>query len=493
MRTFIILIVTGLVTVNLAGCFTPDAAQDVDAATAPRATTEGPHAVLAFIDGGINPYHLDFRDDSPRAFQHPSTYLPDYPEDAVALDITFDHGTVEDAIEADCAVWERVEPGELYWFPGTRVVGAYVVPGTWEELPYQDEDHRPITCADPSRATWGNVFSESMHGTMVASRGAGNAYGACPECLIVAVHGLGPDAVTWTAEQPWIDVASHSWGPQFPAFQPDGMPWPRIAASPALVEAVEAAAQAQPHFWATGNGAAFRFGVLGHPTQLLPQHTPSVIRVGGHDSGYVTVWPGSSPHVISDACWSWAAEHDTMDEWTPRTGSGTSGATPFVAGLAGNIILEARALLGDPRTGVTDGVLASGDAGAITTGPLADGAFTMDELKRVLFTTADPRPERIEEDGDVCDPLEDPVMALVPALPVKWEDVPEGAHGIPFVGYGAVTPYTVADAFAVLHGDAEWPARPEEDAFFEADDAFRSVAFDAFTAPGGVRVVQHGD
>ena len=45
-------------------------------------------AVVALIDTGINPYHVEFRDDSALALQHPSTYLEGYPADAEALSLT---------------------------------------------------------------------------------------------------------------------------------------------------------------------------------------------------------------------------------------------------------------------------------------------------------------------------------------------------------------------------------------------------------------------
>jgi len=246
---------------------------------------------------------------------------------------------------------------------------------------------------------------------------------------------------------------------------------------------LEAAAERQPSFWASGNGVAYRGGVVGHPTQLAPHMGPNMIRVGAHDNGYASVWSGSSPHVISDGCWSWAAENISMNESTPRTGSGTSAASPFAAGIAGKILLEARSILGDERTGVRDGVLAQGPAGIVESGPLADGVFTMQELREVLFNTADPRPEEIEEDGDACNVentidamQDDPLYAnylLYLAPPVAWKDVPEGPQGIPFVGYGAATLQSAELAFEVLRGETPLPERNVEDEYFGADEEYR--------------------
>lgn len=456
----------------LAGCATPLLpGAEVDAASG-GAVAFGPQAVVAFIDAGINPYHVAFRDDSPRAYAHPSTYLPGYPTDAVAVNLTFDAEDLRSAIEADCAEWAGMEAGVLYWFPGTRVVGATYLLSEW--YPFENA---PYKCGLDEEAYPERIFGGS-HGTMVASRGAGNEYGACPSCLVVMVQGY-DQGVKWASEQPWIDAQSNSWGPFLPAYFPVPGPYPYFGTNAEMMRLVEEAAARQPSFWASGNGAAFRFGVLGHPTQLAFHMTPSVLRVGGHDSGRVAVWPGSSPHVVSDACWSWAAEHDTLDESTPRTGGGTSGATPFVAGAAGQVVLDARRILGDARVGLREGVLAEGEPGLVPDGPLADGAFTKDELLRVLFALADPRPDRIEQDGDVCEPTQDPNYAFYPGLPVEWRSVPEGPAGIPFVGYGAVTPDTMLQARAVLEGAAALPPRPDEDAFLAADRALRQAEYDA--------------
>src|SRR5688572_20198135 len=81
-------------------------------------------AVVAVVDTGINPYHYQFRDDSPRFQQHPSTYIPGFPVNAEALHLTFDAEDYEAAVLADCAEWAKVERGRLYWVPGTRIVGA---------------------------------------------------------------------------------------------------------------------------------------------------------------------------------------------------------------------------------------------------------------------------------------------------------------------------------------------------------------------------------
>ncbi|HET6404831.1 MAG TPA: S8/S53 family peptidase [Candidatus Thermoplasmatota archaeon] len=461
----------------VAGCAAPN---EVDTATTDgtASSADGADAVIAFIDEGINPYHVAFRDDSPRAKQHPSTYLPTYPANAKPLHLSLHIEDLEDAIVADCAVWAEVVPETLYYVPGTRIVGMYMAPNSWLTGIFEYGDARYTCGGDPEEDGYPLVGFGFGHGTMVASRAAGNGYGACPTCLIVMVQHFGPEAVAWASEQPWIDVQSNSWGPLLPLYFPVGAAERAFGSDAEFLRAVEAAAARQPAFWASGNGALFRFGVLGHPTQLAPHFTPSMIRVGGHDSGRVAVWPGSTPHVVSDACWSWAAEHYDTKEETARSGGGTSAATPFVAGIAAAVVKEARAILGDPATGIVGGVLARGE-NAPAEGPLADGDLTVAELRALLFATADPRPDRIHEDGDVCEPTSDPFNALYPGTPVEWRSVPEGAPAVPLVGYGAVDPTTLERMRAVLRGDEPLPARGLEDAFFEADAAYHAAKYDA--------------
>ncbi len=473
----------------------------------------GPFAVIAFIDSGINPYHADFRDHSPRAFQHPSTYLEDYPEDAVALELTFDHDSLEDAVAADCEAWSTVEPGPLYWVPGTRIVGMVNPVGGWSQHSGDASDFE-FTCEDIGEA-WPPYINGGSHGTMVASRGAGNDHGACSECLIVAVQGCCPfnngvanRTIVWAADQPWIDAQSNSWGLSWPMYCQEDNPDERCGAKPSFVRAVEDAASRQPAFWASGNGVTDSYKIpilrdanlVGDPSQLDPRNTPSVVRVGGHDSGYVEVWTGWSPTIVSDACWSWAAEHESMNETTPRTGGGTSAATPYAAGTAAMILLEARRILDHDATGVHDGVVAEGEGGDVDAGPLADGSFTLEELERVLYTTAEARPDRIEEDGDACLLLEPedlsrwgesrvvedpgPHFHTSSTLPVPWNQIPDGPAGIPIIGYGAVTPATAEHAFQVLRGEEMMPDRPQADAYFAADSAYRESVHEIYTSEG---------
>jgi hypothetical protein len=444
----------------------------------PQAASAESNAVVAFLDTGINPYHEVYRDSSPRASQHPSTYLPSFPKDAEALHLSFGILDYADAVAADCErVWKKIVPGKLYWFPGTRIVGAvsFMV----------DQTGFDCSSGDSYNA---RILDNNGHGTMVSSRAASKHYGACRDCLIVAAHWsstLGSRdeamaALRWTAANShWIDAQSHSWGPIAPFWDPavgENVELAGIAgADPEFVRVVEMTSQRNLAFWATGNGTAFRAGVLGHPTLLSPHLTPSAIGVGGHDSGHVTTWPGFPPHLVSDACGSWAAHPDDTAQSGDSVGSGTSAATPFVAGGAAKILKDARTLLGDPRVGVHGGAVARGPAGLVPSGPLADGVLTLAEWRELLYKTATARPKAQFEDGPPC---LDPVYGPTPA---KWEDVPESYPEYTSIGYGAVDDPATALAGQVLRGTVPMPDRARTDEFFARDAELRAALHEHFS------------
>lgn len=436
-------------------------------------------AVLAVVDSGIDPYHAAFRDRSPRAYAHPSTYLPGFPRDAVALPITLDARDYWTAVRADCQrVWSKVVPGRLYWFPGTKIVGAISF----------DPTRKPFDCSQDQPAG-GAILDELGHGTMTASRAVGTTYGACPECRVVSVQfqtGFGlvntkeaaestERSVTWAgANASWIDAQSNSWG-VLPVFDPTGEGG-LFVEHPSLTRAVEDSARKHLSFWSSGNGVANFGGQAGMPT-IGGHFTPSAIRVGAQDSGQVTTWSGQTPHVVADGCDNWAAKNRTTGVWDERLGGGTSAAAPYVTGGALASLLHARRLTGDTRTGVRDGVVARGRR--TKNGPLSDGVLTLEEWREVVLKTATTRPGPQPEDGPPC-PVTDPLFR---PTPVAWRQVPEGAPEYLFIGYGAVDRPAVALARRVLDGAAPVPDRAQADTFFTADRAARDALHPVYRGP----------
>lgn len=464
-----LLILAALASASLVGTV-PDASAG--------ARTGGPDAVVALVDTGINPYHVTFRDDSPRARRHPSTYIPGYPKDAEALRLTLKGPDYWEAVRADCKrVWSQMKPGKLYWFPGTKIIGAISF-----------SDPRPINC-DQEKPFGGVIRDQNGHGTMVASRAASVDYGACKACRIVAIQFPGTatisdgspdpsiDAIRWAGDNAgWIDIQSNSWGPFVPAWEPTGRAG-LFTANPELVTAVEEVSSAHLALWASGNGAAFRGGVAGHPTLLTPHFTPSAVVVGGHDSGQVNLWPGFPPHVVSDSCASWAALPYEVSESGESVGSGTSAATPFAAGGAARILLEARRILGSTTTGVRDGIVARGKEAHGKAGPLDDGKLTLEEWKELTLKTATARPEAQHEDGPPCG------LGPYGPTPLKWSEVPDGYPEYLHIGYGAIDSESFALARRVLAGKKEVPDRSATDEYFARDRQIRAVTHRIFTGP----------
>jgi hypothetical protein len=435
-----------------------------------------PTAVVGIVDTGINPYHRVFRDRSPQAYQYPGSYLPGYPKGATALHITLDATDYYEAVSRDCEqVWSKVRPGQLYWFPGTKIVGA---------ISFGSQPKIKCNAKKPGDTT----ILSTGHGTMTASRAVSTQYGGCRECRVVSVQlpmVLTPgssqgttDTVTgirWAAANAgWLDAQSNSWGPIVPAWAPTSTGL--AAADPELVRAIEETSQRHLAFYAAGNGVAFRFGVVGHPTLLAPHLGPSPIIVGGTDSGFVSPWPGSTPTVASDDCNSWATDGPETIKSGDSVGSGTSAATPYVAGGAARVLLEARRILGDTRTGVRAGVVAQGRPGLVRGGPLADGRFTMAEWRDLVLHTATARPMAEHDDGPPCDAASAPYQAT----PVKWSDVPAQFPAYLLIGYGAVDTPAKALAFKVLQGKAPMPSRPDEDRYRGVDQQLRAAFYQAY-------------
>ena len=449
-----------LASILLAGCLgaTDPAPASTDIVPNPLAGS-GPLVVIAHIDTGVNPYHVDFRDNSSLAYAHPSTYLPGFPADTPALNLTLDAATYAEALQADAAVWAAVEPGRLYWIPGTKIVGA-VTFGPDGDLP---------------------IVDEHGHGTMTASRSAGNLNSLAPEARLVTVEGLGAESLRWVADQGWIDIVTNSWLSFFP------MPLSAVAddVGPAFAYASDRLLTLA----ASGNGAAYITGFAPTPTYVLSTAAPGVVLVGAHDNGRVTLWSGAPPHVLADG---YGGPHATVDSLDEVSTSGiaccSSASSPYAAGGAGALVLEARRVLGHTNgTGLRDGVLAKAPEGhpLPAKGPLADGDLTLLELRMLLLRTATPRPTEGPHDGEAqwlakgelpsnpTQPGGNPYCPGCWTTPVTWTTLPENVPAYPHAGYGAVDPTAVTLGQQVLGGEAAEPERPTEDAFFALDQTLR--------------------
>lgn len=443
-------------------------------------------AVVAVIDTGINPYSVAFRDDSKLAYQHPSKYIPGYPRDAKALRLSLDL-PYDEAVKKDAKIWESIKRGELYWIPGTRIVGAisFGAGGT----------NCPVVPAPPANTVQGDceehlILDDHGHGTMTASRAAGAPSSLAPGARLVMVEGLGGGSVKWAADAGWIDVQSNSWINLAPAPIPSG-----------TTEAFQEAASEMLTLAASGNGTAYIAGVAPTPTYLLSTAPAGVVLVGGHDNGKMTMWAGAPPHVVADAYAGMTAIATSNEAMRPDPiACCTSAASPYAAGGAVAIVLEARRLLGDGGTGTACGVVAMGRPGKIKSGPLADGIFTLEELKTVFLRTAQPYPVEGKDDGDVhwageprppdnteFGPGGNPFCGGCTTTPVPWSALPEQTDGAAYglIGYGAINEFSVKTAKAVLAGKIDMPARPAADAQYELDQEIRAAEYSLNEAQAG--------
>ena len=439
--------------VAFAGCLSDDPDEaDEDAATADDFV---PRVVVGILDTGMNVYHDEFRqvrlgEDGNRT---PSEYLSGYPADARRLDLTldFDNATTgqrdvswANHLERDSDAWNETEPGVLYWVPGTKVVGLI---GFGRDVP------------------------GAGHGSMTSSRATGNTI-SIPGSEVLLVHVAAPlalstsvgdddqaQATRWMADQAFIDIQSHSWGMPFTCA---GVATTKVYG---WAEAFKYAREKQLVLVAAGNGAGNTGVTPGYPSQCQDNSgIAGVVAVGATDNAGSTTWGNFFPAIAGDACSNPAISEETLNE-TSNNGGGTSSATPFSAGGAAKIVLEARRTLRDPRVGIRDGIVAELHAGGTTpaTGPLSDGVFTLDELKSVLFHTAISPPTMDDSDGDEC-------MAGT-RVPLGPETASELTF--PFIGYGEVNRESITLAVDVINGLADEPVRAQEDELYQQDQELR--------------------
>lgn len=413
-----------------------------------------PRVVVAIIDTGVTPYHDEFRQvrAGEDGFAHPSTYLAGYPSDVAAVPITLQMPDDEDPslvetesskyLEADEALWQETGSETLYWIPGTKFVGMY---GMCTNLP--GSGHGAMT----SGRAGGNTISAGGNGTLLVHVRA-------PLSLEVDADGDSCEgqATRWTADQPWIDIQSHSWG-NF--VQCGDIAYNQLSG---WSEAFQYARDRQLVFVAAANGYG-NSGTLGYPSHCQSNAgVAGVVTVSATDNQGYASWSNWFPAIAADGCANPAVRESTTNELA-NTGGGTSSATPYSAGAMAKVILESRRIFRDPGVGIHDGVVATLQAGGTTpdAGPLADGVFTMDEAKAVLFHTARSPPEEDPSDGDAC----------LNQIPSSAED--PGLAWFPFVGYGEVNPDTVAHAIEVIAGRADEPVRAQEDDLYARDQDAR--------------------
>ena len=439
-----------------------------------------PEPVVALIDTGINPYSKAFRDNSKLARTHPSRYISGYPRKAKALRLSLNL-PYDKAIKADAKKWAKVRPQELYWIPGTKIVGAISLGAGGASCPVVDV---PPANAVGSGCDEHVILDDHGHGTMTASRAAGSPKSLAPKARIVMIEGLGAQSTRWAAEAGWIDIQSNSWISLVPPPLPSG-----------VSDAFSYASRKMLTLAASGNGTAYVTGFAPTPTYLLSTAPSGVVLVGGHDNGRTTMWAGAPPHIVADAYAGETAMGKDSGGMRPHPiACCTSAASPYAAGGAAAIVFEARKLLRNEPSGQ---LVACGSPRAVKKGPLADGMFTLKEFKNVLLRTAQARPVEGRDDGLVhwageprapdypqYGPGANPFCIGCTTMPIPWTAIPEQASAYQLIGYGGINEHSVALAKKVLHGKAPLPQRPDEDAQYELDQEIRDAVFSLNDGPG---------
>lgn len=397
---------------------------------APRASAavahkKAPYTVVAVIDSGIDPYHLDFRRHG--LTPHPSTYIEKFPTGAKPLQLSLDAPTYGAALAADERVWRSVKENQLYWIPGTNIIGAIGPFDSTAALGPEDDAGLP-----------GQVppfFDEIGHGTAVASLAGGMSHG--PEgnqTLLVVIRGF-EDGLDWAARQPWIDVITNSW-------------W--------NLQLDDYAKAAKASRLATDRGkvVCFASGNFAHPQLYTGTQGPSwTVNVGAASERTRGEHAYSNyPNDVLGLSALPAAEAGTFEG--EREFGGTSAATPNVCGLMAQTITKMRAKVGTAHQGPRRGALVFGRKAK---GSLEDGGVTRQELEDAIQSTAVPAATSMP------DP-EDPYA--IPALP---------AAGFLRGGYGIVDRDSARSAWEVLIGATPRPTRSVEDAWIGAVDSVRDL------------------
>lgn len=402
----------------------------------PAALSQKSFAVVAIVDTGVNPYHEEFLD--PAFSVPPSVYVDKYPADALALELSLGERSYNAAVKKDEATWKSVKANQLYWIPGTRIIGAISV--------VQDGSTK--------------ILDDNGHGTATASDAAGATIGSCRECLLVIVEGFGDTPLQWALAQPWIDVVSNSWGGCLGievCVVDTG-----LAPPPFFVSQAKAAVEAGKEvFFAAGNGMLNRFDAPTLTYWNAYSGPDWIVTVGAADSqtGATVVGTGRPFDVTSYGLDYKGAAHQSTN--SIREFSGTSAATPVAAGAYAALVQRAREGLRDTHEGPLKGAVVA--QGPSLQGMLGDGKLTRAEAERAFYLTA---------------------RAATGSGPIVPASLPHSPAAFAYAGYGLVDGKTAAEAFAVVSGSKTVPSRPNEDTWAAADSRIRQAIWGGWN-PGG--------
>jgi hypothetical protein len=387
-----------------------------------------PHVVVALLDSGINPYHEVFR--RPNNTQPPWTYIPGFPKDAIALNLTF-NGTYQENVEADKDTWTKVEKGKVYWIPHTCIAGAvsFSVPDSSIPLPIY-----------PALSSL--ILDEISHGTITSSC----VVKANPNATIFMIqcgYKHCEEALCWAINQSWIDIISFEFGNNNGLGLPVN---PEFYGIPKVSEQGWKAGKIL--ISATGNRPV---ASIGQPESA----PPAFISIGGgnEDAHGEIAMSSKLPDYIT----KWIHNHTaiyTVDGY--ETSGACSWAMAYASGVFSSIILKAREELN-----YNDGI--------------KDGTFIKIQEKNISITNQDIRdavnktaiywsmtdydatknqllPNVSDPNGIVTSLEAGPLSISIPVAPLSFLQM----------GWGYIGPEIVNETVDILLGRKEWTPTQEK-------------------------------
>lgn len=357
--------------------------------------------VIAVIDNGFNPYHNDFAADfypahlDPNATENmplsadPAWWVRNFPDPAsfasyeqMPLTIPGSQGSTDtNTLKAqDALVWDSMQKSDFSqgnagvhfrYVPGTKIIGY--VTGR-DVVPGENQQYGP-----------------EGHGQGSATVAAGNIHGTCPNCLVVLVDGMSPQALDWVAQQDWIDVQTNSWTASYNG----GQPFVTTSLNPVKPsdEARLGTERGQSVFISSGNGHAHTGTVPNSTLTLANEGSDWNIVVGGLQEDTDALMTGSGKPVdIAGPANKYPSGQSVLSDGSGFF-SGTSSATPIAAGIYAEVLRRSRIAMSSKARYQQDGLVGVGIPGCGSANAecaSADGIITVHELRDAFFRAATP-------------------------------------------------------------------------------------------------------
>jgi hypothetical protein len=238
----------------------------------------------------------------------------------------------------------------------------------------------------------------SEHGMGSASVAVGNTHGTCPECVLVLLQytddASANRAINWAMNQPWIDAVTSSYSCD--TVSETGVVRDSVCLDANTALQKKASVRGQTIFWAAGNGMESNF-IAPQETLLHAQKGPDwIVTVTGTTlDGKATYTGAGKPADIAGVAQGYSSAYQSTLVTGGLPFSGTSNATPEVAGIYGRALYLVRRYWPGPSKMQSNGTIAAGGGKCASTWracELADGRLTATELRFRLLQSA---PHRI--------------------------------------------------------------------------------------------------